>query len=80
MSIKTIAVDSGVYLKLAACKASSESFSKAIGRLIANSERAHTGADILASLGDVTGLRPEESEIMEGLVAESRRTEDWSRP
>ena len=50
MSIKTVALDIGVYQKLARIKGERESFSKAIERLVDRHLTAHTGSDIASAL------------------------------
>ena len=52
MSIKTVALDIGVYQKLARIKGERESFSKAIERLVDRHLTAHTGSDIASALAN----------------------------
>ena len=78
MSIKTIAVDSRVYERLAAAKLEGESFSKVIDRLLARAASAHTGADILRELPGLPSLGSEDAQVFLDVVAESRASEPWS--
>lgn len=78
MSTKTIAVDTRVYERLAAVKRRDESFSKAIDRLLAELEAAHTGSDILRALAAVAPLSQEDSEVFLEVVAENRASERWN--
>ena len=77
MSTKTIAVDAGVYKKLAGVKREGESFSKAIDRLIDQVGAAHTGRDILRGLARVEPLSYGDAEVMLSVVAENREDETW---
>jgi predicted CopG family antitoxin len=76
MSTKTIAVDSKVYERLAAAKHESESFSKAISRLLDKSEVTFSCGDILKAVQELSPLSDAESEIMLNVVRENRQ-ESW---
>jgi predicted CopG family antitoxin len=77
MSTKTIALDAGVYEKLARLKGESQSFSKLISSLVDRVVTAHTVADVLAQLDDEQPLRKADAETMARLVREDRETETW---
>jgi len=77
MSIKNIALDSKVYRRLSAFKRESESFSKAVARMLDTAQNAHTGQDILAGLSRLPGLSEEDAETMLRVPAEARREEAW---
>jgi predicted CopG family antitoxin len=77
MSTKTIAVDSGVYERLAAAKREGESFSRVIDRLLTTASSAHTGKDILTELAGLPLLSPEDAETFLSIVAENRALEAW---
>lgn len=77
MSTKTIAVDTRVYERLAAAKKEGESFSKAIDRLLAQSESASTGGDVLRGLDALPSLSAADSRVFMKVVAENRAAEDW---
>ena len=77
MSTKTIAVDLQVYQRLPRAKLEGESFSKAIDRLLAQVESAHTGADVLRGLARVAPLSHADSERFLGVIAENRSEETW---
>lgn len=77
MSTKTIALDSGVYDRLASLKGRSESFSKVIDRLIAKVVTAHTAADVLAQIDAQTSLSDADADTMACVVRENRDTEKW---
>ena len=77
MSTKTIALDSGVYDRLADLKHRSESFSKVINRLIDRVVTAHTAADVLAHLDAQPSLSDADADTMARLVRENRDTESW---
>lgn len=77
MSAKTIALESGVYDRLARHKRQSESFSKAIDRLLARVVSAHTVADVLARLDEQPPLPESDAAAMAGVVRENRETERW---
>lgn len=77
MSTKKIALDSQVYSRLAAFKRESESFSKAVARLLDEVQDSHTGRDVRATLATMPGLSPDEAEAMEKVVEDARRAERW---
>ncbi len=77
MSTKNIALNSKVYSKLAQFKEESESFSKAIDRLLSRMESDHTGADILKQLAGLSPLSKRDSETMLRLVEHNRKSETW---
>ena len=77
MSTKTIALDSGVYDRLASLKGRSESFSKVINRLIDRVVTAHTAADVLAHLDALPPLSDADADTMTHLVRENRDAENW---
>lgn len=77
MSTKNIALDSRVYSRLARFKQESESFSKAIARLLDRVEVSHTGRDVLACLADMPGITDDEADRMLEIVEEARRDEGW---
>ena len=73
MSTKTIAVETGVYEKLAALKRESESFTKVIDRLIeGNKER--TIGEIMDDLrrSDLEALSDSDARLMEQARSENR--------
>ncbi len=77
MSVKTIAVDTRVYRRLAAAKRDGESFSKAIDRLLTDVESAHTARDILNRLATIAPLSEEDADVFMNVVAENRAGEGW---
>ena len=77
MSTKTIALESSIYLRLAALKRDGESFSKVIARLLSDVANAHTGRDILRSLGSFCRLTERDAELYLAIVAEDRESERW---
>ncbi len=79
MSTKTIAVDSRVYARLAAAKQESESFSKAIDRILGEVRGQSTGEDVLSRLRDFPTLGETDAEQMLDRIAESRMHENWGR-
>jgi predicted CopG family antitoxin len=80
MSIKTIAVDSKVYEKLAIRKGSAESFSKAIDRLLSEaSPSRYTGADVLTALAGQTDIPEVEARAMLHVISQNRAEEKWQR-
>ena len=79
MATRTIAVDAGVYDRLAASKRSGESFSKAIDRLLTDASSANTGADILRRLGGFSALPDEDASVFLDVIAEDRADETWAR-
>jgi predicted CopG family antitoxin len=78
MSTRTIAVDAGVYDRLAGVKRKGESFSKVIDRLLDELGEAHTGRDILRGLDLVPSLSREEAGVMMAVVEENRQSETWA--
>ena len=79
MSTKNIALNDEVYRKLARFKDESESFSKAVDRLIDCVATAHTGSDISQRLQDApAALLDEEYNRMKKVVESNRQLEDWS--
>ena len=77
MSTKNIALDSRVYARLARFRQESESFSKAIARLLDRVEDSHTGRDVLARLAEMPGITDDEADRMLEIVEEARRDEGW---
>jgi predicted CopG family antitoxin len=77
MSTKTIALESGVYDRLARHKRQSESFSKTIDRLIARVASAHTVADVIARLDEHSPLSEADAAAMASVVRENRKAERW---
>lgn len=78
MSIKTIAVQSDVYEKLARQKRDSESFTKTISRLI--TERRHpTCADAVRETARIFGEEHTEAQadLMEKSLQEARKHTEW---
>jgi predicted CopG family antitoxin len=79
MSTKTIALESGIYRRLALLKRDGESFSKVIDRLLTEVANAHTGQDILQSLDGFSRLTERDAERFLTIVAEDRAGERWER-
>jgi predicted CopG family antitoxin len=77
MSIKTVALDSRVYDRLAAEKREGESFSKLIDRLLTEVGAAHTGGDILRGLEAMPVLSEADADTMLKVIAEDRDDEEW---
>ena len=77
MSTKTIALESSIYRRLAALKRDGESFSKVIDHLLSEVADAHTGQDILRSLGRFSRLTESDAELYLAIVAEDRESESW---
>lgn len=77
MSTKTVALESGVYERLARHKRQSESFSKAVDRLLDRVVSAHTVADVIARLDEQPLLSEADASEMAGVVRENRETERW---
>ena len=78
MSIKTIAVDSRVYERLARLKQESESFSRLINRLLDQVTTANTGAQILANLESAPHpLSDAEARAMAQIIDVNRSGEAW---
>jgi predicted CopG family antitoxin len=79
MSIKTIALDSRVYERLARVKEEGESFSKVVDRLLTEVESAHTGTDVLRGLASMPAISDAESKALLEVVAQNRIEEKWER-
>ncbi len=79
MSIKNIALKLEVYEKLSRLRGESESFSKAIDRLLREVQTTHTGSDILERLSSFASLTREDADIMLGVVNEDRQAESWEK-
>ena len=77
MSTKNIALDSRVYQKLARLKRESESFSKAIDRIITQAAKANTGREILTRLSEISPLGDEDGDKMQELIERARIEEEW---
>jgi predicted CopG family antitoxin len=77
MSTKNIALDSGVYRRLAAYREESESFSKVVARMLDTVQRAHTGRDIRSQLASLPSLSSEDADAMRALTDDARREERW---
>ena len=77
MSTKTIAVDTRVYGRLAKAKQESESFSKAIDRMLSRVQSEHTGNQILHGLADLASLSEADAKEMRNRVDNSRSKETW---
>lgn len=76
MSTKTIAVESGVYRRLAAAKREGESFSNAIARLLDEVDQVYTGRDIAERLEAMPDLGSD-AEAFYRVIQENRQTETW---
>lgn len=76
MATKNIALDFEVYQRLAKYKRESESFSKAVKRMLEMIDRHHTGRDILLTLDRIPDLSAEDARTMREVVEENRR-ESW---
>lgn len=79
MSTRNIGLHIRVYEKLARYKRDSESFSKAIERLLSQAESLHTGADILRRLPGIPPLSPDEADSMLRVVEDDRKSEIWDQ-
>jgi predicted CopG family antitoxin len=79
MSTKTIALDSTVYTELARNKRESESFSKAIARMLQKTGAVNTGADILARMAEMGALSEKDADLMLCVVKESRVDQTWPK-
>lgn len=77
MSTKNIALSTEVYEKLARAKGESESFSKAVDRILSQVSTRHTGADILGQLSRFSSLSKEDADTMKKVVEEHRTGESW---
>jgi predicted CopG family antitoxin len=79
MSIKTIAVGTNVYEKLAGRKRPGESFTKVIDRLLENTTTA-TCADAVREAAEIWGAStgtPTEAAKMEKIIRDNRRHARW---
>lgn len=79
MSIKTIAVGTDVYEKLADRKRPGESFTKVIDRLLQDATTA-TCADAVREAAEIWGAStatPDEAKRMEKVVYDNRRQARW---
>jgi predicted CopG family antitoxin len=79
MCTKNIALNSKVYEKLAKFKGESESFSKAIERLLDRIESINTGANILKQLSTFRPIDDREAKAMQTVVDHNRNAEDWDQ-
>jgi predicted CopG family antitoxin len=79
MGIKTIAVDTRIYERLAEAKREGESFSEVIDRLLTEVGEAHTGKEILSGVETLAPLSTEDAEVFLGVVAGNRAGEDWEQ-
>lgn len=80
MSTKTIALESSVYERLSRSKRPSESFTKAIERLLTES-RATTCGQALVDAAEIWGTSPptnSEIRVMERALDERRKNVDWA--
>ena len=79
MSTKTIAVESGVYQRLALEKQESESFTKVIDRLLRNQMTMGTCGDAVFSAMKIWGTdeRDREAMLMEQRLDEQRKSTNW---
>ncbi len=84
MSTKTVALESSVYERLARAKRPSESFTKVIDRLLtAHAHARGTCSQAVADAAAIWGKEPAghgdaEADLMESLIAESRKDTDWT--
>jgi predicted CopG family antitoxin len=79
MSVKNVALDTRVYDKLAGLRKDSESFTKAIERLINQRQSAHTGKELLAWLAEFDELNEKEAKSILKIVNKARTEEKWPR-
>ncbi len=79
MSTKNIALSTQVYERLARYKRESESFSRAIDRLLAIAQSRHAGSDILKALEDFPSLSEGDARRMQEVVERHRAAEMWDR-
>ena len=80
MSIKTIAVGTHVYDKLAGRKRPGESFTKVIDRLLDNTASTATCADAVREAAEIWGAStgtPAEADKMEKIIHDNRRQARW---
>lgn len=81
MSIKTIAVGTEVYERLAHLKRTGESFTKLIDRLLDHTESSGTCADAVREAAEIWGKsagRASEADKMERVVRDNRRNARWN--
>lgn len=74
-----MAEDSGVYARLAAARLESESFCKAIDRILGQAGSKGTGQEILKGLGKLSELSDDDAQQILRRVAESRDEEEWQK-
>ena len=80
MSIKTIAVGTDVYEKLADRKRPGESFTKVIDRLLNNTASTATCAGAVREAAEIWGAStgtPAEADKMEKVIRDNRRQARW---
>lgn len=80
MSIKTIAVGTDVYEKLARRKQSGESFTKVINRLLESTASAGSCADAVREAAEIWGASqgtPAEADTMEAIIRDNRQKARW---
>ena len=78
MATKTIALEVSVYDKLMGCKKPTESFTKAIDRLISESAGQHTCAAAVAAAGQIWKAGSErEAQIMDEALRKNREPSAW---
>ncbi len=80
MSIKTIAVGTDVYTKLAHRKQSGESFTKLIDRLLDVATSSGTCADAVrdaAQIWGTAGAQSLDADKMESIIRDNRRNARW---
>jgi predicted CopG family antitoxin len=79
MSTKNVALNSRVYERLSRFKRESESFSRAIDRLLTVAESRHSGADIFRGLEELPALSEADTQKMLKVVDANRSAERWER-
>ena len=79
MSTKTIAVEASVYARLARHRLESESFTKAIVRLLDVAGEARTGGRIADALSEMTPLTAQDAERMANVSQDARLNEKGAR-
>jgi negative regulator of replication initiation len=80
MSIKTIAVGTDVYTKLAHRKQPGQSFTKLIDRLLDSTASSGTCADAVrdaAQIWGATGAQSSDADKMENIIRDNRRNARW---
>ena len=80
MSIKTIAVGTEVYEKLAHRKRTGESFTKLIDRLLDHTASSGTCADAVREAAEIwgkSGGQASEADQMEKVIRDNRRNARW---